>query len=106
MNIMQMMQQAKAMQGKMADMQERVGAMVVTGGAAGGAVSITMTCKGRVEDVKSAAGVLDPADPSRAEDAVKAALNDARARADALMAGESRKLMESMGLPADIKLPF
>lgn len=106
MNIMQIMQQAKQMQGKMAEMQERMADVVVTGTAGGGAVTVAMTCKGRVESVRIAPTVVDLSDIGMLEDLVKAACNDARAAADEKMADETRKMMDEMGLPANVKLPF
>ena len=106
MNIMQIMQQAKNMQGKMAEMQDKMADVHVTGAAGGGAVTVTMTCKGRVDSVKIQPSVIDPADAGMLEDLVKAAMNDARRKADETMADETRKMMAGMGLPADFKLPF
>jgi len=106
MNIMQIMQQAKNMQGKMAEMQDKMADVHVTGAAGGGAVTVMMTCKGRVDSVKIQPSVIDPADAAMLEDLVKAAMNDARRKADETMADETRKMMAGMGLPADFKLPF
>ena len=106
MNILQIMQQAKAMQGKMAELQDRMGDVQVTGTAGGGAVTVLMTCKGRVLDVSIKPEILDPADPSMTEDLVKAAMNDARQKGDDTIATETKKMMEGMGLPAGMQLPF
>ncbi|NBX66636.1 MAG: YbaB/EbfC family nucleoid-associated protein [Proteobacteria bacterium] len=106
MNIVQIMQQAKAMQTKMAELQERLGEEFVTGIAGGGAVSVTMTCKGRVDAVKIQPSAIDPKDPEMLEDLVKMAINDARRKGDDRMADETKKMMEELGLPANAKLPF
>lgn len=106
MNIMQIMQQAKAMQSKMAELQERLGDELVSGQSGGGAVTVTMTCKGRVESVKILPSVIDPKDSEMLEDLVKTAVNDARRKGDDRMADETRRMMESLGLPANAKLPF
>jgi hypothetical protein len=74
--------------------------------AGGGAVTITMTCKGRVDGVHISSTVIDPTDPAMLEDLVKAAVNDARRKADEAMADETKKMMEGMGLPANFQLPF
>lgn len=105
MNFMKMMQQAQTMQKKMAEMQERAGQMLVTGISAGNMVEIVMSCKGMVQSVSIKPEALDPTDPTMAEDLVKSAINDARARADALLASETKGVMEGLGLPADFKLP-
>ncbi|MBU6235513.1 MAG: YbaB/EbfC family nucleoid-associated protein [Alphaproteobacteria bacterium] len=106
MNIMQIMQQAKVMQTKMAEMQERMGEERVTGSAGNGAVQVVMTCKGRVDSVKIDPRFMDPKDPELLEDLVKAAVNEARKKGDDAMAAETKKMMEDMGLPANAKLPF
>ncbi len=106
MNIMQIMQQAKTMQSKMAEMQERMSDVHVTGLAGGGTVAITMTCKGRVDAVKIQPNVIDPADPEMLEDLVKLAINDARRKADDTMAAETKRMIEDLGLPSNFQLPF
>ena len=105
MNFMKIMQQAKDMQARMAEMQERAAQFLVVGSAGSGKVEITMNCKGVVQGVMIKPEVLDPSDPSMAEDLVMAALNDARKKADDTLAGQTREMMEGMGLPADFKLP-
>lgn len=106
MNIQQIMQQAQVMKQKMAELQARLGNMVVTGEAGGGLVSIVMTCKGYADMVRIKPAAIDPADPSVLEDLVKVAINDGRRQADQLMADETRKMMEGMGLPGNFQLPF
>lgn len=106
MNFMQMMQQAKAMQGKVAEMQERMGYELVEGMAGGGAVKIVMTCKGRVEAVRIDKSAVDAGDTSLLEDLVKAAMNDGRTKGEDRMADETKRMMEELGLPANAKLPF
>lgn len=106
MNIMQLMQQAKTMQSKMADLQEKMADVQVSGSAGGGAVAVTMTCKGQVLSVKINPSVVDPADVGMLEDLVKAAVNDARRKGDETVASETQRMMEGMGLPANFKLPF
>lgn len=106
MNIQQIMQQAKTMQDKMAQMQEKAAEAEVTGTAGGGMVNVTMTCKGNVVNVSINSEVMDPNDPTMTEDLVKAAVNDARRKADETLADETKRLMEEMGLPSDFQLPF
>jgi hypothetical protein len=106
MNIAQIMQQAKVMQTRMAELQEQMGYERVTGTAGNGLVTVVMTCKGYVEVVTIHPSILDPLDPSMAEDLVKTAMNDGRKKADEKIADETKKMMESMGLPSNTKLPF
>lgn len=106
MDMMKMMQQAKEMQEKMQDMQNKLAEQEVTGQSGGGMVSVTMTCKGEMRSVKIAPEVMDPTDPEMLEDLIKAACNDAKTKADDKMADETKAMMGSMGLPGDMKLPF
>lgn len=106
MNIAQMMQQAQVMQKKMAELQDQLADIVVTGQAGNGLVQISMTCKGVAQSVKINPGAIDPEDAGMLEDLVKAAINDARAAVDQTVADQTKALMGGMGLPGNIKLPF
>ena len=108
MNIMKMMGQAKAMQEKMELMQEQMGHVTVEGASGGGMVRIVMSCKGQAQSVMIDPSLVKPEDREMLEDLLKAAMNDARAKADAKMADETQKMMTDLGLPAGMagKLPF
>lgn len=106
MNIQKMMQQAKDMQTKMAEMQEKLGDIIVEGSAAGGLVTVSMTCKGEMKSINIDPSILNPDEKEIAEDLIKAALNDAKSKADQTMADETQKMMGDMGLPAGMQLPF
>lgn len=91
-----MMKQAKAMQEKMAKIQEQVAALEVTGESGAGLVRVQMT--GR-HDVRAV--TIDPAlmseDREVLEDLIAAAVNDAVRRVE----GEQKALMSEVtaGLP-------
>jgi DNA-binding YbaB/EbfC family protein len=91
-----MMKQAKAMQEKMAKVQEEVAALEVTGESGAGLVRVQMT--GR-HDVRAV--TIDPAlmseDREVLEDLIAAAVNDAVRRVE----GEQKALMSEVtaGLP-------
>ena len=91
-----MMKQAKAMQEKMAKVQEQVAALEVTGESGAGLVRVQMT--GR-HDVRAV--TIDPAlmsaDREVLEDLIAAAVNDAVRRVE----GEQKALMSEVtaGLP-------
>jgi len=106
MNIQKMMQQAKDMQEKMAEMQEKLGDIIVEGTAGGGMVTVSMTCKGDVKAVNIDPSILKAEEKEICEDLVKAALNDAKSKADQTMADETQKMMGDMGLPAGMQMPF
>ncbi len=81
MNQGQLMAQVKKMQAEMAKAQEELATTVVTGTAAGDAVTVEMTCNQRVQRVKIAPSAIDPEDPETLEDLVAVAVNDALAKA-------------------------
>lgn len=106
MNIAKMMQQAKEMQGKMEEMQAKMGDVEVHGESGGGLVKVTMTCKSEIRALDIDPSILVASEKEIVEDLIKAAINDAKAKADAKMADETSSMMGDMGLPAGMKLPF
>lgn len=106
MNIAGMMKQAKQMQEKMATLQEEIAKITVEGTSGGGMVKVVMSCKGAMETVEIDPSVISADDKEMLEDLVKAAVNDARAKADEKTAAETQKLMGDMGLPPGMDLPF
>lgn len=105
-NLVQMMKQAQDMQGKMQQMQERVAQTEIAGQSGGGLVNVVMTGKGQMRKIKIDPKLANPAEIEMLEDMILAALNDAKAKADALIAGETEKMMGGMNLPPGFKLPF
>ncbi len=105
-NMQQMMQKAQAMQKKMEALQEQLGDIEVEGHSGGGLVKVVMTCKGTVRAIIIDSTIVKSDEKDILEDLIKAACNDARAKADQKMADETQKSMGDMGLPAGFKLPF
>ncbi len=99
MNIMKMMQQAKAMQGKMQDMQAKMETVLVDGTAGSGLVKVVMTCKGNCVSIDINASLLKADEKEIIEDLLKAAINDAKTKADQKLADETQKMMSELGLP-------
>lgn len=110
MNIAKMMKQAKEMQTKMQDLQEKLGDIEVSGEAGAGMVQVTVTGKGELKALKIDPKAVDTDDLEMLEDLIVAAFNDGKARADEKMQEESERLMAEMGLPAGMLggggLPF
>ena len=100
MNIQEMMKQAKVMQDKMAEMQEKLGDVEVQGNAGSDMVKVTITCKGEAMKIEIADSMMDLNEKEVLEDLVKAALNDAKMKADQKLAEETKKMMEELGIPA------
>jgi DNA-binding YbaB/EbfC family protein len=105
-NLGQMMKQAQAMQQRMEEMQARLGALEVEGSAGGGMVRVTMSGKAEVKRVKIDPALVDPAEVEVLEDLVVAAIADAKAKAEGLVAEEMAKVTGGLELPPGLKLPF
>jgi DNA-binding YbaB/EbfC family protein len=105
-NMGQMMKQVQDMQAKMNQMQARMGDTEVTGQAGGDLVMATMNGKGDLKKIKIDAKAVDPSDIEMLEDLVLAAVADAKAKIDAMIAAETEKAMGGLKLPPGMKLPF
>lgn len=101
-----MMKAAQEMQTRMAELQESLARSVVIGESGAGLVRARATCKGEVTGLDIDPSILVPSEKEVLEDLILAAIRDAQARAAAKSAEEMRRLTESLGLPADLKLPF
>lgn len=105
-NLGQMMKQAQQMQAKMAEMQEALDRVEITGVAGGGMVSVTMTGKGEVRKVKIDPKLADPAEVEVLEDLIVAASNDAKHKVESHVAEKMKELTGGLALPPGMKLPF
>ena len=102
-SIMQMAQNAQA---ELQKAQDSLDTIEVEGAAGGGLVKIRATAKGRILAVELDESLLQPSEKTMVEDLVAAAINDARAKADAAAAVEMQKMQSSLPLPPGFKLPF
>ncbi|MEG3638994.1 YbaB/EbfC family nucleoid-associated protein [Magnetococcus sp. PR-3] len=94
-----MMKQAKQMQAKMAQMQEELALLTVTGQAGGGMVEVTINGKQTVEGVKIDPKAVDPEDMEMLEDLMVAAFNDAQARMAQITQEKMSKVTGGMNIP-------
>ena len=102
-SIMQMAQNAQAELQKAQDSLDKI---EVEGAAGGGMVKIRATAKGRILGVDIDETLLAPSEKTMVEDLISAAMNDARAKADAAAAEEMQKMQSTLPLPPGFKLPF
>ena len=105
-NLGQMMKQAQEMQTRMAELQERLNAVEMTGSSGAGMVQVTLTGKGDMRRIKIDKSLLAPDEVEVLEDLIVAATNDAKARVEAHVAEEMSKLTGGLKLPPGMKLPF
>lgn len=78
----------------------------VDGVSGGGLVKIRASAKGRIIAVDIDPSLLALSEKQMLEDLIAAALNDARAKADAAAGEEMGKVTSALPLPPGFKLPF
>ena len=100
------MKMAQDAQSELQKAQDNLDSIEVEGASGGGMVSIRATAKGRILSVSIDASLLQPAEKTMVEDLVAAAINDARAKADAAAGAEMQKMSSTLPLPPGFKLPF
>lgn len=105
-NLGNMMKQAQQMQQRMAEMQQALEGIEVTGAAGGGMVQVTLNGKGAMRRVRIDPKLVDPADVGMLEDLIVAAANDAKAKVEAHVQEEMQKLTGGLQLPPGFKLPI
>jgi DNA-binding YbaB/EbfC family protein len=101
-----MMKAAKDMQDKMGALQEELAQIVVEGESGAGLVKARATAKGVLTGLDIDPSIFKPDEKEMVEDLILAAIKDAQTKGQERMQAEMRKMTESMGLPADMKLPF
>jgi nucleoid-associated protein EbfC len=99
-NIQKMMQQARVVQEKLAELQEKFKDIDVQG-EAGGVVKITMTCAGVLKKIDIDGSVLSADGKEMIEDLIVAAHNMAQNAKDERIKQETENLMHELGLPKD-----
>ena len=105
-DLMGMMKQAKELQEKMQVLQEEVAALEVEGHAGGGLVSVVMTGKSEMKRLRIDPSLIKPEEAEVLEDLIVAAVNDARAKAEAVLAEKMRQMTGGLQLPPGMNLPF
>ncbi|MGX9356441.1 YbaB/EbfC family nucleoid-associated protein [Roseobacteraceae bacterium S113] len=101
-----MMKKAQEMQAKMAEMQDALETMTVTGESGAGLVKATATAKGELTALDIDPSIFNGDEKEVVEDLILAAIKDAQQRAADKSAEEMGKLTEGLGLPPGMKMPF
>lgn len=105
-DILGLMKKAQEMQARMQDMQAEMDTMLVEGQAGGGMVKVTMTAKGALKGVAIDPSLLKPDEKEIIEDLIVAAHEDARRKAENVMAEKMKDMTAGLPLPPGMKLPF
>ena len=100
------MKAAQEMQQKMAQVQEDMHNLIVSGESGAGLVRATCTAKGEVKSLDIDPSILVASEKEVVEDLILAAIKDAQTRAGAKAQEEMNRITQAMGLPKDMKLPF
>jgi len=99
MDLNNIMQQAKAMQEKMAKVQEELSRKKITGSAGGGMVQVVANGQGDILSVAIEKVVIDPDEIEMLQDLVTAATNDAIRKAKELSKQELGQLTGGLNIP-------
>jgi len=101
-----MMKAAQEMQAKMAALTEEMDRITVTGESGAGLVKAVCTAKGELKSLDIDPSIFQPSEKEVVEDLILAAIKDAQKRAQERLQQEQQRMMQDLGLPADVKLPF
>ncbi|MCE5245223.1 MAG: YbaB/EbfC family nucleoid-associated protein [Syntrophobacteraceae bacterium] len=93
------MQQVKALQDKMARMQEELAARTVESSAGGGMVTAVVNGRQELVSIKIERQVVDPEDVEMLQDLVVAAVNDGLRKAQEMAGQEMAKLAGGLKIP-------
>jgi DNA-binding YbaB/EbfC family protein len=105
-NLGQLMKQAQAMQTKMAEMQEKLETMEVSGTSGAGMITVTLNGKGAMRGVKIDPSLAKADEVEILEDLITAAHNDAKSKLEQKVQEETADMMGGLQLPPGFKLPF
>jgi len=94
-----MMRQAQALQEKLARLQEEAGKKTVEATAGGGMVTVVANGRQEIVSVKIDPEVVNPQEVEMLQDLILAAVNEARRKAQELMAEQMKALTGGIQIP-------
>lgn len=97
MNIQKIMKEAQRAQKKAAEVQEKLGSMMVVGSAGGGMVEVTANGHGQIMGVKLKPEAVDKDDLEALEDLLLVAIQDAQKKAHDLSEKEMSRELGGIG---------
>ena len=103
-NLNEIMKQAQAMQEKVAALQLRLENMEIEGRAGGGMVTVVLSGKHAVKQVKIDPSLMQPGDAEIVEDLIVAAAAEARRKVDNKVREEMQSLTGGLGMPPGFDL--
>ena len=105
-NFGKMMKQAQELQSRMADLQEQLVQLEITGGAGGGMVEVTLNGKGEARKFKINPAAVNAEDSEMLENLLLAAFNVAKNKQEQAMREKMSALTGGLPLPPGMALPF
>jgi DNA-binding YbaB/EbfC family protein len=103
-DFMGMMKQAAQLQSKMQELQAELDQMTIEGTAGGGMVTVTLTGKGDLKNVKLDDSLIKPGEKEILEDLLVAAHADAKRKSEAVLQDKMKALTGGLPLPPGMKL--
>jgi len=96
-NISNLMKQAQKMQKDMMKLQEELEQKTVEASAGGGAVTVVVSGKKEIIDIKIKPEAVDPDDVEMLQDLVMVAVNEALRKAEEMVSSEMGKITGGLG---------
>lgn len=97
--LVQLLSQAKTIQGKMAKVQQELKDKTVEASTGGGMVTVKANGQGNIFSIKINPEVANSKDVAMLEDLILAAVNEASRKAKELLAGEMNKITGGINIP-------
>ncbi|MBL0717204.1 MAG: YbaB/EbfC family nucleoid-associated protein [Desulfosarcina sp.] len=98
-NMGNMMKQAQKLQARIAKMQEELADKTIETTSGGGMVKVSANGKQQIISIQIEKEVVDPEDVEMLEDLVMAAVNDALAKSQEMVASEMGKITGGLNIP-------
>lgn len=105
-NLGEMMRKAQEVQARMAEMQEKLSRVEMSGSSGGGMVEVTVSGKMELRRVKIDPALYEGRDVEMLEDLIVAAFADAKGKVEAHVAEQMSELTGGLPLPPGFQLPF
>lgn len=106
MDLFKMMGKARELQGRMGELQEELKSIEASGKSGAGSVKATMNGTMVLTALTIDPELMKPDEKEIVEDLVMAAIADAQSKVQALAQERTQILMDDLGLPPGMKLPF
>ena len=101
-NLTEIMKQVQNIQSQVKDVQDKLSRLAVTAESGGGMVTVTVTGRQEIKDIKLDPVCVDPRDVPMLEALIIAAINQGIKKSKELSSEEMKKLTGGIPLPIDL----